>query len=113
MISSAPSLLCARGMYLILLVVRAKSALGCICTKSCQEWLPHCSWAFFIHSVSLAYLSQGIRSLVSERVVLCGKSSNTPVTFISSLLSTLIVFPIGSSAPKRDFASDRDSMMEE
>src|SRR5260221_5592158 len=91
------------GRPLILSVICIKFALSASCTNNLQEWLFQSVLVLFQFSL----LSQESKNRVSEKVVLVGRSSYTPPTITSSLLSTRMVLFIGSVSPNRALARER------
>src|SRR5258708_8748379 len=73
--------------FLILADTVSMSALSAICANVWVKLLPQGFSIFFIHSLVRTYRSQGMINPISLKAELYGRSSYTPVTFTSVLLS--------------------------
>src|SRR5215510_6065730 len=74
------SFLCTITTSFIFSVSLSIFILSATWTNACHEWLFHCVAASFNHLSVVIYFFQGKKIFASYKVVLCGKSSNTPAT---------------------------------
>src|SRR6266542_6259114 len=107
--SSLPSVaafLCTIAAFFALSEILSIFPFSVTCAKAWKEWLFHCVCAFFSQSSVVRYFLHGSNNFMSYNVVLCGRSSKTPATLKSSLLSSFTVLLIGFAFPNNALAME-------